>query len=140
MESEWAKGQKEARIIDTLEPVITQHRLVVAGSFLREDVKVDDRNYSFLYQLTHITRERKCLVHDDRLDAVAGAVAHFQRNMAQDVDESKKALMEAEMEMEIEDFIESHMQTKMGRGYRRSVHRRKDDPAEREMVWSNQWR
>jgi hypothetical protein len=28
-ESEWAKGQKEARIIDTLEPGLTQHRPVV---------------------------------------------------------------------------------------------------------------
>jgi hypothetical protein len=36
-ESEWAKGQKEVRIIDTLEPVLTQHRMVVAESFLRED-------------------------------------------------------------------------------------------------------
>lgn len=139
-ESEWAKGQKEARIIDTLEPVLTQHRLVVAESFLREDVKAEDRNYSFLFQLTHITRERKCLVHDDRLDAVAGAVAHFQRNIAQDVDESKKALMEHEMDMEIEDFIESfnHSAT-MGRGYRRSVHRSKENPEEREMVWSSRW-
>ena len=32
-ESEWAKGQKEVCIIDTLEPVLTQHRLVVAESF-----------------------------------------------------------------------------------------------------------
>lgn len=45
-ESEWAKGQKETRIIDTLEPVLTQHRLVVAESFLREDVATEDRNYS----------------------------------------------------------------------------------------------
>ena len=45
-ESEWAKGQKETRIIDTLEPVLAQHRLVVAESFLREDVATEDRNYS----------------------------------------------------------------------------------------------
>jgi hypothetical protein len=51
-ESEWAKGQKETRIIDTLEPVLTQHRLVVSESFLREDAAEEDRNYSFLYQLT----------------------------------------------------------------------------------------
>ena len=28
LESEWAKGQKETRVIDTLEPVLTQHRMV----------------------------------------------------------------------------------------------------------------
>lgn len=137
-ESEWAKGQKETRIIDTLEPVLTQHRLVVAESYLRDDTKIEDRNYSLLYQLTHITRERKCLTHDDRLDALAGAVAFFMRSMSQDIDQSKKALLEYEMEREIEDFIESHSMGKMGRGYRRSVHRTKDG-SEREVVWSSSW-
>jgi hypothetical protein len=67
------------RIIDTLEPVLTQHRLVVNESFLRTGAAEEDRDYSFLYQLTHITRDRGALTHDDRVDAVAGAVAHFQR-------------------------------------------------------------
>jgi len=55
--------------------------MVVAESFLREDAATEDRNYAFLYQLTHITRDRGALTHDDRVDAVAGAVAHFQRAM-----------------------------------------------------------
>lgn len=83
-ESEWAKGQKEVRIIDTLEPVLTAHRLVVNEGVLKEDVKVEDRVYSFMYQLTHITRERGCLAHDDRLDAVAGGVAYYMQSMAMD--------------------------------------------------------
>ena len=65
LESEWAKGQKETRVIDTLEPVLTQHRMVVAESFPREDAATEDRNYAFLYQLTHITRDRGALTHDD---------------------------------------------------------------------------
>src|SRR5882757_3699981 len=52
--------------------------------FLREDAATEDRNYSFLYQLTHLTKDRGSLTHDDRLDAVAGAVAHFQRAMMMD--------------------------------------------------------
>src|SRR5215470_15220686 len=63
------------------ESVLTQHRMVVAESFLREDAATEDRDYSFLYQLTHITRDRGALTHDDRVDAVAGSVAHFQRAM-----------------------------------------------------------
>lgn len=109
-ESEWAKGQKETRIIDTIEPVLTQHRLVVAESYLRHDVETADRNYSFVYQLTHITRDRGALAHDDRIDAVAGAVAHFQRAMSMDVNQAAKAMKETEMEFEIEDFIESFNQ------------------------------
>ena len=90
-ESEWAKGQKETRIIDTLEPVLTQHRLVVSESFLREDAATEDHNYAFLYLLTHLTQDRGSLTHDDRVDAVAGAVAHFQRAMMMDVDQAAKA-------------------------------------------------
>lgn len=105
-ESEWAKGQKEVRIIDTLEPVMTQHRLVVSESVLKADTDVQDRSYSLLYQMTHITRERGCLSHDDRLDAVAGAVAHYTRTMAQDTQEAAQAVLESEMEAEIEDFLE----------------------------------
>ena len=44
--------------------------------FLWDDMATEDRNYSFLYQVTHITKDRGALTQDD---AVAGAVAHFQR-------------------------------------------------------------
>ena len=48
-----------------MEPVLTQHRMVVAESFLRQDAATEERNYAFLYQLTHITRDRGALTHDD---------------------------------------------------------------------------
>lgn len=121
--SEWATRQKETRIIDTLEPVLTQHRLVVNESFLKEDASVSDRNYSLLYQLTHITRERGCLTHDDRLDAVAGAVASFTRDMGMDVDEAAKAMKEAEMEEEIQDFLEALESGGLGSGRMRGKRR-----------------
>jgi hypothetical protein len=44
--------------------------------------------------------------HGDRLDAVAGAAAHFQRAMMMDVDQAAKAMRDEEMLAEIEDFIE----------------------------------
>ena len=75
-------------------------------SFLREDVTTEDRNYSFLYHLTRITRDRGALAHDDCLDAVAGAVAHFQGAMMMDVDQAAQAMKEAE----IEDFLEGFNQ------------------------------
>lgn len=106
-ESEWAKGQKETRIIDTLEPVMTAHRLVVDEALLRRDVRTDERGYSFCYQLTHITRDRGCLSHDDRLDAVAGAVAHYQRSMAVDVQDARAAQMVAERQQVVDAFLES---------------------------------
>lgn len=104
LESEWAKGQKEVRIIDTLEPVLTAHRLVVNEAVLREDLKQDDRSYSFMYQLTHITRERGSLSHDDRLDAVAGGVAYYMASMGADTRKAVEAQKASEREELIEAF------------------------------------
>jgi hypothetical protein len=78
--------------------------------FLLDDVATEDANYSFLYQLTHLTKARGALTHDDRIDAVAGAVAHFQRAMMMDVDQAAKAMRDEEMPAEIEDFIEGFNQ------------------------------
>lgn len=91
-------------IIDTLEPVMTAHRLIVNESVLRADVKTDDRAYQLMYQLTHITRDRGCLSHDDQLDALAGGVAHYMRSMRLDVNDAKLAQEAAEMEALIEAF------------------------------------
>lgn len=79
-------GQKELRIIEDLEPVLNQHRLVVDSSVIREDVKVaeDDPQYSFLYQLTHLTRDRGSLRRDDRLEVVARACRYYREQLATD--------------------------------------------------------
>ncbi len=52
----------------------------------------------------HVTRDRGALAHDDRIDALAGAVVPFQRAMMMDVDQAAKAMKEAEIEAEVEDF------------------------------------
>lgn len=105
-ESEWAKGQKEGRIIDTLEPVMAQHRLVLDEDLAKREARTEDHTFSLLYQLTHITRDRGALRHDDRLDALAGAVAHYMRSMGQDVDEAARGVLQQRMDDEIDDFME----------------------------------
>ena len=74
--------QKEKRIIDTLEPLMNQHRLVVDYTAIKRDIEgglTDPKSlyYSLLYQLTHITSERGALVHDDRLDVLAMGVQYW---------------------------------------------------------------
>jgi len=76
--------QKERRIIDTLEPLISQHRLVVDRGVIEADLKVENRDYQLMYQLTRITRDKGALRHDDRLEALAGACAYFVELMDQD--------------------------------------------------------
>ena len=70
------KGQKELRIIDTLEPLMAQHRICVSPSVAK--------NQTLGLQISRITRDRNSLRHDDQIDALAGAVAHFKDNMSLD--------------------------------------------------------
>jgi len=83
--------QKEQRIIDTLEPVMNQHRLVMNTSVVEEDTgnmeSVGEerlRNHRLFYQMTRISRDRGALLHDDKLDALAIAVAYWVKVMGQD--------------------------------------------------------
>ena len=41
--------QKELRIIDTLEPVMNQHGLVVSPQLIRQDFDTTDSNYQLFY-------------------------------------------------------------------------------------------
>lgn len=94
--------QKELRIIDTLEPVLMQHRLTVDMDLINKDYETaSDPRYSLFYQLTRITRDRGSLQHDDRLDALSIAVAYWVEQMAQDntkqVEKHKDKLLREEL-------------------------------------------
>lgn len=114
-EAEWSKGMKEARIIDTLEPVIAQHRLIVDEACATDQV--------LMYQMTHIAAERNCLSHDDRIESVAGAINRLANALLQDGDEEKQGRKDEELDEELRDFIETcHITT--GRGIRTGRNRR----------------
>jgi len=82
--------QKERRIVDTLAPLIQQHRMVVATAVIRSDYQQAESDpekghqRSLMYQASRITTERGALEHDDRLDAVALAAKYFTDAAAQD--------------------------------------------------------
>jgi hypothetical protein len=100
-----SKGQKEMRIIDVLEPVLTQHRLIVDKKVILEDNKADGKRQLF-YQLTRLTRERGALAHDDRLDALAMAVAYWVESMASDDEAADEEHREALRDEELRKFAE----------------------------------
>jgi hypothetical protein len=84
-------GQKEARIINTLEPVMGRGSLIITEDAVRHDLETSSSHapaarltYSFFYQLAKISKTRNALVHDDRLDAVEGMVRHFTEALALD--------------------------------------------------------
>lgn len=93
-------GQKEARIINTLEPVMGRGSLIVTEQAVTHDVETSQSyapnlrlTYSFFYQLAKVSMTRNALVHDDRLDAVEGLVRHFTEALALDQNKQIAALM-----------------------------------------------
>ena len=107
--------QKERRIIDTLEPVMNQHRLVVDPKVIQDDYESAQRyphdsqlKYQLIYQLSRLTRQRGAITHDDRLDALSMAVAYWTEQMAQDVDkrivDRKEDLLKEELDRFLGNF------------------------------------
>lgn len=98
--------QKEARIIDTLEPVMSSHRLIVDQKVIQKDYDTaTDIKYSLFYQLTRITRDRGALVHDDRLDALAIAVNYWTETMGRDNNKAANDLKAKAMDKELKKFM-----------------------------------
>jgi len=89
IEDIWETGQKELRIIETLEPVIARHRLIINTEVWHKDIEqvqkypIDMRStYTLHHQLSKITRDRNALVHDDRIDSLGGAVRPWKEHIA----------------------------------------------------------
>lgn len=112
--------QKEKRIIDTLEPLMNQHRLVMDYSALKRDIEYglsEPKNiyYSMMYQMTHLTQERGSLVHDDRLDVLALGVQYWNDYgiLKQNSDDAlglyKKKMVEDELKRRANIFRSNHM-------------------------------
>lgn len=112
--------QKEKRIIDTLEPLMNQHRLVMDYSALKRDIEYglsEPKNiyYSLMYQMTHLTQERGSLVHDDRLDVLALGVQYWNDYgiLKQNSDDAlglyKKKMVEDELKRRANIFRSNHM-------------------------------
>ena len=76
LEEVTAIKQKEARIIDTLEPLMNQHRLIFDRKQLLQDFTAKAK-YTMTYQLTHMTREKNCVPHDDRVDSLEMLCTHL---------------------------------------------------------------
>ena len=79
-----ATVRKEQRIIDTLEPVLNQHRLVVDRSVIdwdynsNKDAPPEQRIlYMLFYQMSRMCREKGAVKHDDRIDCLAQGVKYF---------------------------------------------------------------
>ena len=97
--------QKEKRIIDTLEPIMNGHRLVVDEHTIKEDFKLEP-NHQLFRQLTRITRDRGALRHDDQIDALAIAANYWVERMDRDQTLSYQQHKDELINKDLEKFME----------------------------------
>ena len=93
-----ANVRKEDRIIDSLEPVTNQHRLIVDRSVIEWDYRSNKDEapelrlqYMLFYQYSRMCREKGAVKHDDRLDCLAQGVKYFTDAMGISAYETVKA-------------------------------------------------
>lgn len=105
VEDDMVHGQKEKRIIDTLEPVMGRGSLIVDERLIKEDEDQTMRynaqmrvTYSGFLQMVNISYDKDALVHDDRLDALEGAVRHWQDWLAKNQEKAIQAQRKREFE------------------------------------------
>lgn len=104
--------QKESRIIDTLEPVMNQHRLVIDPKVVQKDYDSVQHmppdkgvKYMLTYQMTRIMKVRGALAHDDRLDVLAMAVQYWVDQMAADADNEIQVRKDDLLDAELDKFM-----------------------------------
>ena len=99
--------QKEQRIIDTLEPVMNQHRLVVDEKLIHDDFNNHEQNHRLFFQMSRITRDRGSLRHDDLIDTLAIGVNYWTEYLDNDQDSALEEHRDAMLQEELDNFMET---------------------------------
>jgi len=111
--------QKERRIIDTLEPVLNAHKMVIDRSVIKDDYQSalvypieSQSRYMLIHQLSRITAEKGSLLQDDRLDALAIATNYWVQQMAANADLNMNDRKTELLDQELEKFMSSALNRK----------------------------
>jgi len=107
-----ANVRKEDRIIDSLEPILNQHRLVVDRSVIEWDYNSNKKEapelrllYMLFYQMSRMCREKGAVKHDDRLDCLAQGVKYYTDAMSINAHDAIKLRKREEWDSMLQDFL-----------------------------------
>lgn len=116
--------QKEKRIIDTIEPLLNRHRIIIDRKVIEDDHRTvmayDGENKfmkALIYQMTRITYDRGALRHDDRLDALAIALGYWVEQVNQDENRGIANMKNKAMDEELRKYMQNAVDP-MGRRVR----------------------
>jgi len=108
-----ANVRKEDRIIDALEPVMNQHKLIVDRAVVEwdynsnKDAAPEERLlYMLFYQMSRMCREKGAVKHDDRLDSLAQGVKYFTDAMGISAYEAVKQRKQEDWNDILETFMD----------------------------------
>ena len=109
-----ANVRKEDRIIDSLEPILNQHRLVVDKKVIEWDYKSNPDEapekrlmYMLFYQMSRMCREKGAVKHDDRLDCLAQGIKYYTDAMSISAHEAIKSRKAEEWNSLLQDFLDN---------------------------------
>lgn len=118
LKEDYAHGQKEVRIIETLEPLFSAHRIIFNAEMIKQDIDSIQHyplevrmSYSLFAQISNITLEKGCLRHDDRLDALYGAI----RQLTSQIDYDEVTRINRLRAQEMRDYIQAMNTPKLRR-------------------------
>ncbi len=109
-----ANVRKEDRIIDSLEPVLNQHRLIIDKSVIEwdynsnKDAAPEQRLlYMLFYQMSRMCREKGAVRHDDRLDCLSQGIQYYTDALSISAHEAIKTRKREDWNSILEDFLEN---------------------------------
>ena len=108
-----ANVRKEDRIIDSLEPVLNQHRLIIDRGVIEwdyssnKDSPAEERLlYMLFYQMSRMCREKRAVKHDDRLDCLAQGVKYFTDALSISAQQQIDLRRKEEWDILLEEFLD----------------------------------
>lgn len=117
----WSHGTKELRILDTLQPLVDNHRLVVARSVIEKDLEqqMNQEVYSFVWQFTRMERIKDALAHEDRLEAVAMAASYWIEKMDRDADRVIELRHKKARDEELKQYMKEAKSLGLGKSWKK---------------------
>ena len=106
---------KEKRIIDTLEPLMQQHRLIIDSNVVHKDYNSANEmytlekalRYQLFYQMSRISNMRGSLAIDDRLDVLSMACRYWVDQLAKDQHTAQAQRREEALRDELDKFLDT---------------------------------
>jgi len=109
-----ANVRKEDRIIDSLEPVLNQHRLIIDRGVIEwdyasnQDSPAEERLlYMLFYQMSRMCRDKRAVKHDDRLDCLAQGVKYFTDALSISAQDQIRLRKSQEWEQTLAEFLDN---------------------------------